>query len=298
MLRHLFIFEKINRYRRVYKNWISVMWNILFNKKELTATLKNGDRLKLTPWAAWRLSVLANELGYEELLKVLQDESISYKNRKIILHGIREGNFDFMEIYMKEVYKYLDVSGQTVIDIGANIADSSIYFILNGAKNVIGLEPHPQLFRFAALNVKENKMEDKIILLNAGYGEDSVLLVSAGKADTRFYLEPAKRGIKIKKYSLRTLVNEFGLERAVLKMDCEGCEYNLLQESCDVLRRFKQLQIEFHYGHKNIFKKLSGCGFKVDISVIGKADQKIRELKQMALKNNDNTFGYMYAELY
>ena len=35
---------------------------------------------------------------------------------------------------------------------------------------------------------------------------------------------------KIKMYSLETLLNENGIDGAILKMDCEGCEYNLLNE--------------------------------------------------------------------
>jgi len=62
-----------------------------------------------------------------------------------------------------------------VVDIGASIGDSSIYFALNGASYVIALEPYPYTFNLAVKNVKVNNLNDKIKILNAGYG---------GKLDT------------------------------------------------------------------------------------------------------------------
>ncbi len=51
-------------------------------------------------------------------------------------------------------YGVLDVSGKVVIDVGASIGDSAIYFALKGARKVIAIEPHlvpmPKLWR--ALN--------------------------------------------------------------------------------------------------------------------------------------------------
>ncbi|MCY0863297.1 MAG: hypothetical protein OWQ52_12855 [Metallosphaera prunae] len=36
-----------------------------------------------------------------------------------------------------------------------------------GARKVIALEPYPYSFRFAERNIRENKLDDKIVLLNA-----------------------------------------------------------------------------------------------------------------------------------
>ena len=49
----------------------------------------------------------------------------------------------------------------------------------------------------------------------------------------------------------------------LLKMDCEGCEYNILNESNDVLRKFNRIVIEYHNGYENIKTKLEGVGFNV-----------------------------------
>ena len=45
------------------------------------------------------------------------------------------------------------LEGRTVIDIGANIADSSIYFAFEDAAHVIALEPYPTNYRIAKKNI-------------------------------------------------------------------------------------------------------------------------------------------------
>ena len=53
--------------------------------------------------------------------------------------GINNG--DSIHSFLDSDYSNLEFKEKYVIDIGMNIADSSIYFILNGAKKVIGVEP-------------------------------------------------------------------------------------------------------------------------------------------------------------
>src|SRR5215469_12479041 len=49
---------------------------------------------------------------------------------------------------------------------------------------------------------------------------------------------------------------------AILKMDCEGCEYDTILSSTDrVLRQFSQ----YHYGYKNLKNRLEECGFYVSV---------------------------------
>ena len=63
---------------------------------------------------------------------------------------------------------------------GMNIGNSAIYFALNGAKRVIGLESYPYAFSYAEKNIKLNNLNN-IILLNAGYSKDSTILIDDKK---------------------------------------------------------------------------------------------------------------------
>jgi len=61
----------------------------------------------------------------------------TYLGKKLKIQGTNK-NGDLGASFLE--YNFLDVGGKTVIDIGANIHDSSIYFSLKNGKNVkVGL---------------------------------------------------------------------------------------------------------------------------------------------------------------
>jgi hypothetical protein len=50
----------------------------------------------------------------------------------------------------------------------------------------------------------------------------------------------------------------------ILKLDCEGCEYDIIMNAEDsLLRSFENILVEYHYGHRSITDKLQRSGFKV-----------------------------------
>ena len=75
-------------------------------------------------------------------------------------------NGDVWGVFVKQEYSRLPVKDRVVVDIGANIGDSSIYLALRGAKKVIGLEPFPKNFQIAKQNIATNRLEDTVILVH------------------------------------------------------------------------------------------------------------------------------------
>ena len=62
-------------------------------------------------------------------------------------------------------------------------------------------------------------------------------------------------------------MKQFNLENAVMKIDCEGSEYDfILNTDIKSLRKFQQIIIEYHYGYRNLVKKLKSARFKVKIT--------------------------------
>ena len=171
------------------------------------------------------------------------------------------------EQFIEEQYKWLDVKNRLVIDIGANIGDSAIYFALKGAKHVYAFEPYPYSYELAMRNIKLNGLEDKITLLNEGCSGKSgkIRIPSSYKNLGGTDLKNFKNGTNINITTLGELVKRFGIkDKAILKVDCEGCEYGIFLETQNSdLRRFKQIQIEYHYGYLNIKIKLKDSEFKV-----------------------------------
>lgn len=183
------------------------------------------------------------------------------------LYGIEEGkgNGDIHGVFVNNDYRFLNPENEVVLDIGANIGDSSVYFALTNAKMLIGLEPYPYSFNFAVKNVDINRMENKIVLLNAGYGSNSETKVDENKVTNAVSsLIMSEKGKDVKLFSLKSLISNYNLNDGLLiKMDCEGCEYNLLKEENDTLKKFKRMQIEYHYGYKKLIEKLKECDFNV-----------------------------------
>jgi FkbM family methyltransferase len=52
--------------------------------------------------------------------------------------------------------------------------------------------------------------------------------------------------VKIRSITLGELLNLTGAEPDVLKLDCEGCEYDIIEHDYETLRLFRELGIECH----------------------------------------------------
>ena len=66
------------------------------------------------------------------------------------------------------------LSGRDVIDVGANVGDSALYFILHGARKVIAVEPLPNVAKCAEENLRLNDVADKMKIVNAALGGEPV----------------------------------------------------------------------------------------------------------------------------
>lgn len=175
----------------------------------------------------------------------------------------RNAIFVLKEFFLKEPYARLQVSERDVLDIGSYIGDSAIYFCLRGAKRVISLEPFPLVCKIAKLNFDANGFSERITLLCEGAGSEGIREINDTSITSRSSDIGSSVGeAKVRINSLSGLAKRFELSDAVLKVNCEGCEYDLLLGSpSDVLERFSQIVLEYHYGPKQLLKKLKESGF-------------------------------------
>jgi FkbM family methyltransferase len=179
-------------------------------------------------------------------------------------NGISNG--DLFNIFYEKDYGFLPVKDRVVIDIGANIADSSIYFAMSGAKKVIALEPFPKNFEIGQKNIALNGFTDKIELLNAGCGAQSKdMILDASAEGVGCQAMQSGSGSNIHFYTLQELVDKYNIDSpAVLKLDCEGCEYDIiLSSSRTILDKFSHIQIEYHFGFRDLKKHMIGSSFAV-----------------------------------
>jgi len=199
---------------------------------------------------------------------------LSYGNSKVRFH-VNSGAFLYdivRENFLGGAYDDLDVSGKTVIDVGAGVGDTAILFALRGARRIIALEPYPSLYREALINIRANGLEDRIVLLNAGLGSFDGE-VCAGLNNVNGYMifkQGSECGVKVRMYTLSSLIKEFNMEDgSILKMDCEGCEYETIpRTSSKDLSVFSQIVIEYHNGYHELRNALEKAGFKAVIKPI------------------------------
>lgn len=283
-------FEMLRNYKLTYKNYPSVMLKKILKRENIYVSSRDGYKGEINKEYVHILAYLMNfseGFDFSELKVLIDQDKFPYKGTIVTLHGI-EHDLPF-QIIFEDVYKFLAVAGQTCIDIGGFIGDTAIYFLLNDAKRVIALEAQPQLCTIAETNIDENHFRDRIQILNAGYGEDGEIKVDPDKwARSGTSLEPCSTGQAIPMYSLKTLMSTYNIDQAILKMDCEGCEYNLLKEEDFILRKFKKIQIEYHFGHQSLVQKLISAGFEVHYT----------RPKKVYDPNNSNShlnLGYIYA---
>lgn len=173
-----------------------------------------------------------------------------------------------LEQFVEEEYSWLDAAGKDVVDIGATIGDTAIYFAARNARHVYAIEPYPNACRIARRNIKLNNMGSKITMLNQAVGgkRGFARMKKHGEIGSGVYLEQgiSSGGKRIEIVTLEDIVKRYGIRKGVLKIDCEGGEYDIiLGASRDTLRSFDQIEMEYHHGYINLEKKLESCGFDV-----------------------------------
>jgi hypothetical protein len=193
----------------------------------------NGKRLIVNNMEITNINDLINAETYAKVLGWVYDSINQYWFRGNVMFRHMHGTI--IEIFHYGEYEPLGVEGRVVVDVGAYIGDSAIYFALKGARKVIAIEPHPGAFAEMLDNIKLNNLEGVIIPVNAG------LASKPGK----IYIENVGA---VPAVTLSELISRFGVDPndAVLKMDCEGCEFDIILNDYEHVKLFKELILEYH----------------------------------------------------
>lgn len=260
--------------RKIFRNWPQVTLFRLGLKNRVLAVWRSGGSTVIESpeeWAHLKLRYLwCVELlkAYGHRVSVMDDEIQLMFHNKLLrfkIDPMLEAYSALSEQFLYEDYKWLRIEGKHVLDVGASIGDSAVYFAVRGAAHVYALEPYPYSYRFAETNIKLNALEGRITLLNMGCGKEGAMMVSADfKNDTGSALTPFETGKRISIASLKRIVADYGLSDAVAKIDCEGCEYELILGATDgELRAFSQMIIEYHRGFSSLMNRMERAGFRV-----------------------------------
>jgi hypothetical protein len=263
-------------FRSKYKNYINVIRSVLNNEYPIAAILRNGETILFS--------------NFYDVYTNIYNLNCDMEKDIVFIDGLTfyggKTNGDIVGVFIKKEYGCLPVKNKIVLDVGASIGDSSIYFILRGATKVIALEPDLELYSLAKKNIELNGFTDKIELIRAG--------CSYIDHDDRVHSKPPLM-------TLQTILDNCSIKPDVLKMDCEGCEYDVILSSfAHTLLNFSFLEIEYHYGYVNIKKKLEEAGFKVRATGPAYFIQRYESATKLfsvshTEKVNNTYYGLLYA---
>jgi len=271
-------------YRGVFKNYIQVILNVIRGKEGIKVIFRDDGHEEILD----KNKVLG-------ILHVIENSKYLYLTQlryKLKLES-RKGVGDWRGVFFQDEYKWL-IDGQKdpiIIDIGGEVGDTALYFAMKGAKEVIVIEPFPNNYEYLIKNINSNNFQDKIKPINAIVGRENKKTTIV--IPEEFIVRDAKEsqgGSEIEMITLSKLIERFNLREALLKMDCEGCEYeSILNENDETLKTFKRIQLEYHYGYEKLKEKLERAGFNVKYT-------EPKKSHNTDATNPDMEIGYIYAE--
>ena len=230
---------------------------LIFGKFPWTIEYKDGHTFQ--SYDPWKFYDIRSKNNYQF--------EFYFNGKKVMIKNAERG--DVEGVFNARSYEWLPVKDKIVIDVGANIGDTAIFFALKGAKHVYAFEIVPSTFQLAKENISLNNLDDKITVLNEGLGKEGTIriphdiIADGGFSTSTTMLKENVDGVEVRIKSLNKVVNELGIENAVMKIDCEGCEYDVInKENMDSLRKFSHIMGEYHYGYDKLKEVLEEAGFE------------------------------------
>jgi FkbM family methyltransferase len=145
---------------------------------------------------------------------------------------------------------YLQLSEDAiVIDVGANIGDFTVHVAsLCPRGRIYAVEPLADNVEMIVLNSGLNGISNvEIVQVALGASEGEVEIDVAGSHSSTYYRTRDAATQRVRLTTLAILMKEHGIDRVdLLKMDCEGAEWDILPCSDEILPRIRQICMELH----------------------------------------------------
>jgi FkbM family methyltransferase len=189
----------------------------------------------------------------------------------------------FYEILVRDVYETITEEDLVVIDVGMNVGTAALFFASrDNVKRVYGFEPVPSSCAIAEVNFGLNDIGSKIQHTCAalGKGEKKIQIPKAysgsvGASVTGFVMDKIHQPadfdstIEVLVKDASTAINTIMLkhrEKILLKLDCEGAEYEIVEDLFEqgILKEISFIIIEWHYKGKQVLvDRLAQSGFNL-----------------------------------
>ena len=161
-----------------------------------------------------------------------------------------------------------DIKDMTVVDGGASIGDTAIFFALKGARYVIAYEPIPSYYNLLVENIELNKLNGIVEPRNYAiwpYNTTLKLHIPQNwKGKATCIKEFIERGRQDVEYDVIEVKAEPPPKANILKLDCEGCEYPIILNWLNS-PIYEKIILEYHNTYHTLAKKLISLGYKVKV---------------------------------
>lgn len=273
-IRYWFDFlQMVTNVMKTFQNPLEILSKIFNNNFPIDARLKKGTKIQLKSFSSmYLISNIPknNQIDYnieKNFVTIYTENKLNIE--KIIFYGGLD-NGDIVNTFLKKDYAKILVNQKTVLDIGANIGDTAIFYALNGAKKIVGIEPFPKNFDYAKKNVDVNNFNQIIHLIQAGCASKNgiIKIDPECKSNIESKISNFEKGIETPMITIENIIKKFKIPKnSILKIDCEGCEYDIIENiSSEIISYFDNIQIEYHNGYKKLKRKLESFGYTVKVT--------------------------------
>ncbi len=170
--------------------------------------------------------------------------------------------YSIYEIFVKNEYSFLNVKNKTVIDVGAAAGESTLYLAARGASRITAYEPIPELCSLARENARAsgltNIVEVRCKAVAEEEGEVLFCREKSGSALSRIVSNPSECRGELIRVPTEPLPGG-----DVLKMDCEGCEYTLINKIVE--NGYGEVGLEYHGDPSPLVGVLEENGYRVRV---------------------------------
>lgn len=220
----------------------------------------------------------AEELAREKKMAAIPryvNTTIDFHNHTLHITDIASFNFIKKELFDEHIYRFVSKSNTPyILDCGANIGMGIIYFKeLYPKAQIVAFEPDDAVFSVLSKNIESFKLDDVTLVKKGLWNEETTLHFHSEGADGgRISDNPNDNIIKIETTRLRNYLTK---PVDLLKIDIEGAELTVLEDSKDLLHHVQNLFVEYHsfvnapQQIDSLLSLLIQSGFRLQISSPG-----------------------------
>jgi FkbM family methyltransferase len=208
-------------------------------------------------------------IGWYLLGRAPRDRQIHLNDGHVIL--LSDDPLDIVTVFLIFARRdYGDIpAGAVVVDIGANIGVFAVYAALAGARVVYAFEPSAASYECLGANIRVNALENIVVAERravVGTPREIVKFPRASSVLNAILPDTADAG----SYDLVPTVTlaDIGARASaidVLKLDCEGGEYDIFFGSPPTaVRRTAEIRMECHRGpREDLVRRIVGMGYAI-----------------------------------